>query len=178
VKCELQEWLNAAVIDRGKLFRLVNKAGKTWGDGMTEKSVWHIVKESAKAIGLDKLAPHDLRRTCARLCHASGGELVEAPSHEEQGRPTAKLLSRGGRLKKVKFRNRKRGLDEDRYVLSLLLRQPRHDENGNPLKQLEIDEIRALSPAQRRKMRLKLAGDMSREDFLAFRVKPDFKGGK
>jgi len=21
-----------------------------------------------------KLAPHDLRRTCARLCHASGGE--------------------------------------------------------------------------------------------------------
>jgi hypothetical protein len=24
---------------------------------MTEKSVWHIVKESAKAIGVDKLAP-------------------------------------------------------------------------------------------------------------------------
>jgi site-specific recombinase XerD len=44
---------------------------------MTEKSVWHIVKESSKAIGLDKLAPHDLRRTCARLCHASGGELEQ-----------------------------------------------------------------------------------------------------
>jgi integrase len=77
VKCELQEWLNAAGIDRGKLFRRVHKAGKTWGDGMTEKSVWHIVKESSKAIGLDKLAPHDLRRTCARLCHASGGELEQ-----------------------------------------------------------------------------------------------------
>jgi site-specific recombinase XerD len=77
VKCELQEWLNAATIDRGKLFRRVNKAGKKWGDGMTEKSVWHIVKEAAKAIGLDKLAPHDLRRTCARLCHASGGELEQ-----------------------------------------------------------------------------------------------------
>jgi integrase len=24
-----------------------------------------------------KLAPHDLRRTCARLCHASGGELEQ-----------------------------------------------------------------------------------------------------
>jgi len=24
---------------------------------------------------LDKLAPHDLRRTCARLCHLAGGEL-------------------------------------------------------------------------------------------------------
>jgi site-specific recombinase XerD len=44
---------------------------------MTEKAVWHIVKNSAKAIGVAKLAPHDLRRTCARLCHASGGELEQ-----------------------------------------------------------------------------------------------------
>jgi len=35
------------------------------------------IRISAKAIGLDKLAPHDLRRTCARLCHASGGELEQ-----------------------------------------------------------------------------------------------------
>jgi integrase len=41
------------------------------------KAVWHIVKESAKCIGVPKLAPHDLRRTCARLCHASGGELEQ-----------------------------------------------------------------------------------------------------
>ena len=44
---------------------------------MTVKAVWHIVKESAKTIGIAKLAPHDLRRTCARLCHASGGELEQ-----------------------------------------------------------------------------------------------------
>lgn len=31
---------------------------------MTEKEVWHTVKDSAKAIGVAKLAPHDLRRTC------------------------------------------------------------------------------------------------------------------
>ena len=36
-----------------------------------------IVKESAKRIGVVKLAPHDLRRTCARLCHSSGGELEQ-----------------------------------------------------------------------------------------------------
>ena len=30
---------------------------------MTAKAVWHIVKESAKRIGVAKLAPHDLRRT-------------------------------------------------------------------------------------------------------------------
>ncbi len=48
-----------------------------WGEGITEKAVWHIVKESAKTVGITKLAPHDLRRTCARLCHASGGELEQ-----------------------------------------------------------------------------------------------------
>jgi hypothetical protein len=45
---------------------------------MTVKAVWHIVKESARSIGVAKLAPHDLRRTCARLCHASGGELEQS----------------------------------------------------------------------------------------------------
>ena len=77
VRNELNEWLIAAAIDRGKLFRRVNKVGRAWGEGITEKAVWHIVKESAKIVGIAKLAPHDLRRTCARLCHASGGELEQ-----------------------------------------------------------------------------------------------------
>jgi site-specific recombinase XerD len=77
VRTELDDWLAAVAIDRGKLFRRVNKVGRTWGDGMTVKAVWHIVKESAKSIGVAKLAPHDLRRTCARLCHVSGGELEQ-----------------------------------------------------------------------------------------------------
>ena len=77
VRNELDEWLAAAAIDRGRLFRRVNKAGKTRGEGMTVKAVWHIVKEAANRLGVAKLAPHDLRRTCARLCHASGGELEQ-----------------------------------------------------------------------------------------------------
>jgi integrase len=44
---------------------------------MTVNAVWHIVKESAMRIGVAKLAPHDLRRSCARLCHAAGGELEQ-----------------------------------------------------------------------------------------------------
>jgi integrase len=47
---------------------------------MTVKAVWHIVKESARSIGVAKLAPHDLRRTCARLCHASRGQLEQIQS--------------------------------------------------------------------------------------------------
>ena len=65
--------------------------GRILGEGMTEKAVWHIVKDSAKRIGLERLAPHDLRRACARLCHASGGELeqIQFPSgacfHSDDG---------------------------------------------------------------------------------------------
>jgi integrase len=45
MKTELDDWLAAAEIDRGRLFRRVNKVGRTWGDGMTVKAVWHLVKE-------------------------------------------------------------------------------------------------------------------------------------
>jgi integrase len=33
-----------------------------------------VVKEFAAKVGIVNLAPHDLRRTCARLCHMAGGE--------------------------------------------------------------------------------------------------------
>jgi Phage integrase family len=54
----------------------VNQQGwQDLGDGMTPKVIWEIVKRAAKAANIEKLAPHDLRRTCARLCHLAGGEL-------------------------------------------------------------------------------------------------------
>lgn len=42
---------------------------------MSERVVWHVVKDGAKRAAIEKLAPHDLRRTCARLCRDAGGEL-------------------------------------------------------------------------------------------------------
>ena len=39
--------------------------------------IWSIVKEAAESCGISRLAPHDLRRTCARLCHQAGGELEQ-----------------------------------------------------------------------------------------------------
>jgi integrase len=74
---ELSEWTRAAGVETGKVFRRVSSAGRPWGDGVTEKLVWHVVKEFATKIGVSKLAPHDLRRTCARLCRAAGGELEQ-----------------------------------------------------------------------------------------------------
>jgi site-specific recombinase XerD len=59
----------------GTVFRAINKTGRVWGDGMTAKVLWHVVRAAAAEAGIEKLAPHDLRRTCARLCHLAGGEL-------------------------------------------------------------------------------------------------------
>jgi integrase len=33
--------------------------------------------QAPKSCGLPTVAPHDLRRTCARLCHQAGGELEQ-----------------------------------------------------------------------------------------------------
>jgi integrase len=64
-----------AAITNGPVFRAINKAGRVWGDGMSPKVLWDVVRAAAARAGIDKLAPHDLRRTCARLCHLVGGEL-------------------------------------------------------------------------------------------------------
>jgi integrase len=47
------------------------------GDRITPKAIWHVVKAAAKRADIKNLAPHDLRRTCARLCHLAGGELEQ-----------------------------------------------------------------------------------------------------
>ena len=77
VKQLIDEWVQAADIANGRLFRCVCRAGKSWGEGVTEKVVWHVVKQHAATLGIPKLAPHDLRRSCARLCHVAGGELEQ-----------------------------------------------------------------------------------------------------
>jgi integrase len=75
VKDLIDDWLQAAGISSGRIFRRVTRAGTVWGSGLSEKVVWHVVRQHARKAGIEKLAPHDLRRTCARLCHLAGGEL-------------------------------------------------------------------------------------------------------
>ncbi len=75
VKCALDAWTTAAGLTHGPVFLAINKAGRVWGEGMTPKVIWDVVRAAAARAGIDKLAPHDLRRTCARFCHQAGGEL-------------------------------------------------------------------------------------------------------
>jgi integrase len=77
VKQALDLWISAAGITGGRIFRAVSKRGNVWGTGISQNVVWYVVRSCCQRAGLDHIAPHDLRRTCAKLCHASGGELEQ-----------------------------------------------------------------------------------------------------
>jgi integrase len=76
-KRAVDEWIGAAAIADGAIFRRVSRLDKIWGDGITPKAIWHVVRAAAQRADIKNLAPHDLRRTCARLCHLAGGELEQ-----------------------------------------------------------------------------------------------------
>ena len=77
VKAGIDAWTAASGIADGILLRSINKAGRVWGAGFSPKVIWGVVKDKAKICEIPDLAPHDLRRTCARLCHQAGGELEQ-----------------------------------------------------------------------------------------------------
>ena len=77
VKAALDQWTRAAAVCEGKIFRAVAGKGKVWGHGISQNVVWYVVRNCCQRPGLDHIAPHDLRRTCAKLCHDRGGELEQ-----------------------------------------------------------------------------------------------------
>jgi integrase len=73
----LDAWLRHSGVSDGKVFRRVLKGGTLREASVTANVVWYAMKRCACQVGIANLAPHDLRRTCARLCHSSGGELEQ-----------------------------------------------------------------------------------------------------
>lgn len=67
----------AARVTEGKIFRAVARTDEVRGKVISQNVVWFVVKTCCERAGLEHIAPHDLRRTCAKLCHASGGELEQ-----------------------------------------------------------------------------------------------------
>jgi site-specific recombinase XerD len=45
VREQLESWIMAAGIEEGRIFRRVDRFGRTRGDRISVKAVWHIVKE-------------------------------------------------------------------------------------------------------------------------------------
>ncbi len=77
VKDAVDRWVTAASVATGRVFRAVSRHGTPWGTGISENVVWYVIRNCARRLELDHLAPHDLRRTCAKLCHVNGGELEQ-----------------------------------------------------------------------------------------------------
>ena len=77
VKAAVDSWLVAAGVTDGPVFRAINKAQRIGKTAFSPKVIWGVVKAGCSKCGLDNVAPHDMRRTCARLCHEAGGELEQ-----------------------------------------------------------------------------------------------------
>ena len=77
VKRAVDKWTVAAHVTDGRIFRAVSRHNSTWGRGISENVVWYVVRSCAQRLELEHIAPHDLRRTCAKLCHSNGGELEQ-----------------------------------------------------------------------------------------------------
>jgi site-specific recombinase XerD len=77
VKVAVDAWTGPASVDAGYVFRPVNRADAVTGEHLGEKVVWQMLRHYATEVGVPGIAPHDLRRTCAKLCRAAGGELEQ-----------------------------------------------------------------------------------------------------
>jgi len=71
----LRDWISAAELSFGRIFRSIDREGRL-GEGLSDVAVLLVAKHHAAVVGLD-LGPHDLRRTCAKLCRAAGGKLEQ-----------------------------------------------------------------------------------------------------
>ncbi|HWZ34138.1 MAG TPA: hypothetical protein VNX18_22525 [Bryobacteraceae bacterium] len=70
-------WRSPAGVAARHVFRPVNRAGAVTGEHLGEKVVWHMLRQYAAEVGVPGIAPHDLRRTCSKLCRAAGAELEQ-----------------------------------------------------------------------------------------------------
>ena len=68
-KVAIDAWTATAEISEGALFRGVNKGDSLTGDSLTSQGVWRCVEKYSD------VAPHDLRRTYAKLAHKGGAKL-------------------------------------------------------------------------------------------------------
>jgi integrase len=72
VKEAVDCWLTAAGISTGQIFRAINKARQVATHGFSPKVIWGVVKAGSSKCGLDRVAPHDLRRYAECLIMPNG----------------------------------------------------------------------------------------------------------
>jgi len=73
-KVAIDERTHTAALDGNFVFRSINKGDNISGNSMTAQAVHDVVKHYSEALGIE-IAPHDLRRTFAKLAHKGGSGL-------------------------------------------------------------------------------------------------------
>ena len=68
-KHAVDAWMAGSGISSGLVFRSMHKSRRVTGKSMTARSIFQIVNDAGTRIGVPNLAPHDLRRTFAKLAH-------------------------------------------------------------------------------------------------------------
>ncbi len=74
-KAAIDEWSKASGVNDGLVFRAVNKGDRVIGDGITPQAIYNIIVGYAEEMEKKGVAPHDLRRTFAKLAHKGGAAI-------------------------------------------------------------------------------------------------------
>lgn len=74
-KATVDAWKTVAHLEEGFVFRRVNKGGNLMGESITPQAVRDIVNSYAVKLENEGIAPHDLRRTFAKLAHKGGSPI-------------------------------------------------------------------------------------------------------
>ena len=75
-KAAVDDWLQASGFSRGPLLGPVNKGGRITGQGMSAQAIYDVVDGCRGRLGT-AIAPHDLRRTFAKLAHKGHAPLEQ-----------------------------------------------------------------------------------------------------
>jgi integrase len=74
-KVAIDAWADRAGISSGRLFRAISRGGNLQGETMTPQALYKLVNEySRKVLGFT-IAPHDLRRSCAKIAKEHGAPM-------------------------------------------------------------------------------------------------------
>jgi site-specific recombinase XerD len=76
-KIAIDQWSVDSGIYKGRVFRPINRGRKLAHESLTPKCIWSILRKYTAELGWPKLAPHDLRRTFAKLAYQGGAKLEQ-----------------------------------------------------------------------------------------------------
>ena len=69
-------WTEAAGLTNGRLLRRMSRHDQVSGPSLSPNAILSLVSAYGARLGM-KLQAHDMRRTCAKLCRAAGGDLEQ-----------------------------------------------------------------------------------------------------